>query len=234
MTQTSASPRRRGVRRGLAVLGLALGLTSVSAASFSLALFTSSTNVSANAFSTGTVILTTDKAASALIGFTNMLPGDSVTAPLLISNTGTGALRYSMTTTVSGETKGLGSQLQVKTLGTGCGTFDGTLLYGNIDPTLITAPATIEALTKPIKLAFLGDAAEGNQAGDRVLAGSDNAAPVVIGSASRANAASGSNPTSETLCFRAYLPKYATGDAFQGAAVTASFAFVAEQNANNP
>lgn len=239
---TNLRPGRQTKRRALTLLTLALGIASISATSFSLALFTSSTAVTSNAFSTGTVVITTDRAASAVIGFTNMLPGDAVTAPLLVKNTGTGALRYSMATTISNETKALGSQLQIqiKTLGTSCADFDGTLLYGNAEPTATPGTATIdgisrsvELLTKPIHAAFIGDPATGQNAGDRVLAGSDNSAPTVVGSASRADAASASNPSTETLCYRAYLPKNATGNAFQAATVTASFNFTAEQTANN-
>jgi len=59
--------------------------------------------------------------------------------------------------------------------------------------------------------AGFGNAAQGAQAGDRTLAGA----------------------SSEDLCFAWSLP-VATGDAFQGAATTATFSFAAEQTANNP
>jgi hypothetical protein len=59
--------------------------------------------------------------------------------------------------------------------------------------------------------AGFGDAAQGAQAGDRTLAGA----------------------SSEDLCFAWSLPS-TTGDAFQGAATTATFTFAAEQTANNP
>jgi spore coat-associated protein N len=65
--------------------------------------------------------------------------------------------------------------------------------------------------TGALSTAAFGNPAQGAQAGDRTL-----------------NAAS-----SETLCFQANLP-LATGDAFQGAATTATFTFSAEQTANNP
>jgi hypothetical protein len=58
---------------------------------------------------------------------------------------------------------------------------------------------------------LVGDPATGGQGGDRTLN-------------------SGAN---ETLCFRADLP-IGTGNAFQGAATTMTFNFVAEQTANNP
>jgi hypothetical protein len=57
----------------------------------------------------------------------------------------------------------------------------------------------------------IGDPTVGGQAGDRTLAGAAN----------------------EILCFRATLPS-ATGNAYQGAATTATFTFSAEQTANNP
>jgi hypothetical protein len=59
--------------------------------------------------------------------------------------------------------------------------------------------------------AFVGDPATGDQGSDRTLAGA----------------------ASEVICFRATLP-LSTGNAFQGAATTATFTFSAEQTANNP
>jgi len=59
--------------------------------------------------------------------------------------------------------------------------------------------------------AAFGDPAQGAQAGDRTLAGA----------------------ASEALCFAWSLPS-TTGNAFQGAATTATFTFAAEQTANNP
>ena len=57
----------------------------------------------------------------------------------------------------------------------------------------------------------IGDSAQGAQAGDRTL-----------------NAAA-----SEVLCFQVSLP-LSTGDAYQSLTTTATFAFNAEQTANNP
>jgi len=56
-----------------------------------------------------------------------------------------------------------------------------------------------------------GNPAQGAHAGDRTLAGA----------------------ASENLCFAWSLPS-STGNAFQGAATTATFTFAAEQTANNP
>jgi len=57
----------------------------------------------------------------------------------------------------------------------------------------------------------IGNPAQGSQAGDRTLAAAG----------------------SEVLCFNVSLP-LATGNAFQGLTTTATFAFQAEQTANNP
>lgn len=59
--------------------------------------------------------------------------------------------------------------------------------------------------------AAVGNPAQGAQAGDRTLAGA----------------------TSEDLCFAWSLPS-STGNAYQGAATTATFTFAAEQTASNP
>ena len=57
----------------------------------------------------------------------------------------------------------------------------------------------------------IGNPAQGNQAGDRTLNASAN----------------------EVLCFNVQLPS-STGNSFQGLTTTATFAFAAEQTANNP
>jgi spore coat-associated protein N len=184
--------------RKILVLLLVAGVMASFAAAGS-ALFTSTAAVAANTFTTGTLILTTST-ASGLITYTNMAPGDKVTAPLTVADTGNLALRYAMTTTISAETGGLGSQLQlqVKSGVTACTNVgfdtDGTSIYNS-------------ALTG----ALIGNPAQGNQAGDRTLAG----------------------PGSEVLCFQARLP-ITTDNTFQGKAVTAQFNFAAEQTANNP
>jgi hypothetical protein len=58
---------------------------------------------------------------------------------------------------------------------------------------------------------LIGDPTQGAQAGDRTLA----------------------SAATETLCFEVSLPS-STGNAFQGASTTATFAFDAEQTKNNP
>jgi spore coat-associated protein N len=195
------SSRRRTRLMALAVAGLAVvGMT---AGTWSLALFTSQAVVSSNTFTAGTVILTTDHPSTAIISFSNMAPGDQVTNPLLVSNTGTLALRYAVSSVATDvDTKGMKDQvvLTVKTGVTTCTNAayaaDGTVVYtGDLDSTAGK---------------LIGDSATGADSSDRVLAASG----------------------SETLCFHISLP-LATSDAFQGAVTTATFTFDAEQTKNN-
>jgi spore coat-associated protein N len=195
------STRRRRSLMVLAVAGLAV--VSMSAGAASLAQFTSTAAAATNTFSAGSVVIGTTP-TSTLVSFANMAPGDVVTAPITVSNTGTLALRYALSSvSTNTDTKGLKDQLvlSIKSGVTTCTNAafaaTGTSVYtGDLDSTAG-------------KLA--GDSATGSQAGDRNLAASTN----------------------EILCFNVSLP-LATGNAFQGAATTATFTFDAEQTANNP
>jgi spore coat-associated protein N len=186
----------------LTVAGL-ITVATIAGGAASLALFTSTTTVSNNAFTAGTVILTTDHPSTAIVSFSNMAPGDVTTAPLLVSNTGSLALRYAVSSVATNvDTKGLKDQL-VLTVKTGVTTCtnagfatDGTSVYsGDLD-------------SSAGKL--IGDSTTGADAGDRALVAT----------------------TGETLCFHVSLP-LATGDAFQASSTTATFTFSAEQTANN-
>ncbi len=190
-------------RRILLTLVGVVAIASMAGGAASLALFTSTATVPSNTFTTGTVIITTDHPATAIVSFSAMAPGDQVTNPLLVSNTGTLALRYAVSSVATNaDAKGLRDQL-VLTIKTGVTTCtnaayaaDGTIVYtGDLDSTAGK---------------LIGDAAPGADTGDRALAASG----------------------SETLCFHASLP-LATGNAFQGAATTATFTLDAEQTANN-
>jgi predicted ribosomally synthesized peptide with SipW-like signal peptide len=88
--------RLRGFR--LIAIGVtALAVVSLSAGAMSLALFTDDVDVTNNAFTTGTVDLTASP-ASALFSVSAMMPGDTDYGQLTVSNSGTGELRYAMTT----------------------------------------------------------------------------------------------------------------------------------------
>jgi spore coat-associated protein N len=188
--------------RLVAMVAGALVIVSVSAGAMSLALFTDSQAVGPNTFSTGTVDISTNP-TTALVTFSNMAPGDQVTAPLTVANAGTLALRYSVSSVASNtDSKGLKDQLTltVKSAVTTC-TNAAYAATGTIEYT-----GDLDSSAGKI----IGDVATGQDTGDRTLAASAN----------------------EVLCFNVSLPP-ATGDAFQAATTTATFTFSAEQTANN-
>lgn len=147
-------PRRR--RRGAVALLLALTTVSLGAGMFSLAYFTDNTSTSGT-FAAGTVDITTTPATTFFTA-TGMVPGDTVTQAVTVTNAGSATLRWSMSTVA---TNALGSALTltVKTVGTSCAAFDGT--------SVLAATA--------LNGAAIGSATQGAQAGDRTLApGAEN------------------------------------------------------------
>ncbi|HEU4760124.1 MAG TPA: TasA family protein [Dehalococcoidia bacterium] len=182
----------------VAVLAAFAALLSLSV----LALFTDTASVPGNTFSTGTVDIATSP-TSALVTFSGMAPGDQVTAPITVTNNGSLALRYAVTSTTTENTLAAQLDLTIKSGVTTCTDVgfgaDGTVVYATGD------------LGSTTGVNVIGDPAQGAQAGDRALAAS----------------------ASEVLCFNVSLPS-ATGDAYQGLTSTATFAFQAEQTANNP
>lgn len=150
---------RRRRRRVVGLLLVLAAIGTIGAASFSLALYTSTAAVDGNVFTSGTIILGTNP-ATALLTAGAMMPGDTVSGSLVVSNTGTGQLRYAMTSSSTNtDGKGLMNQmtLTVKTLGTSCAIFDGTSLY-----------------TGTLASAAFGNPAAGAQAGDRTLNAASN------------------------------------------------------------
>jgi predicted ribosomally synthesized peptide with SipW-like signal peptide len=141
----------------LALIGAVV--TAIGGAAMSLAYFTDTDTVDANTFTTGTIVLTTSP-TTALVTYSAMFPGDSVTAALTVSNTGSGDLRYAMTSaSTNTDSKALKDQLTlvVKTQGTNCTTFDGTTVY-----------------TGTLASAAFGNTLSGSQTGDRPLSASTN------------------------------------------------------------
>ena len=190
------------IRKSLALL-LFTGLMAEIASAGS-ALFTSTATVAANSFTTGTVVISTNP-TTALVTFSNMAPGDQVTAPIVVTNNGTLQMRYAITSLADNtDSKGLRTQLvmTIKSSVTTCtnGGFgsSGSQLYTGA---LGNSPATN----------VVGDPTAGSQAGDRTVNASAN----------------------ETLCFNVSLPS-GTGNSFQNATTTATFTFSGEQTTNNP
>ena len=170
-----------------------------------LAVFTDQETNGLNLFTAGTIELT-QSPSSALVTFSNMLPGDSVTSPLVVSNAaGSSSLRYAISASATnGDATALKDTLvlQIKTIdvtepGTPCNDFDGAGIYtGDLDSTAGK---------------LVGDSTQGPDTGDRTLAAT----------------------ASETLCFRVSLPA-TTGNSYKLATTTATFTFDAEQTKNNP
>ena len=182
---------RTARRAGLITLLVASAALMLGQGASTLAIFTDSTSADA-AFTSGTIDLTTSP--STVFTASAIFPGDSGSQTVTVTNSGTGALRYAMSTSATNaDGKGLAAQLEL-TIKTGAcaGT---TTLYG----------------AAALGSAAFGNPAQGAQAGDRTLAAA----------------------ASEDLCFAWSLPS-ATGNAFQGAATTATFTFAAEQTSSNP
>ena len=143
-------------RRNFFILLLVAGVLAGAPWAITQAVWTDSQAVTGNTFSTGTVDISTSP-TSALVTFAGMVPGDTVTAPLTVSNAGTLQLRYAMSTSISGSTTlSDGLELQIKSGVTTCTTAgfgtDGTSLYNST----LTSGA-------------IGSPAQGGQAGDRTL-----------------------------------------------------------------
>jgi hypothetical protein len=199
--------RTRGAdgKGGLLKAGLAFGLSLATVlVVVTGAIFTDSQAVGSNTFTTGTVDLSASP-ASAAVTFDGMLPGDTVTSPITVSNDGTVQYRYAVTSTATNaDSKALMAQLDmtiksgVTTCSTGGFGTDGTVLYGPGD------------LGSVAGINVIGDPAQGAQTGDRTLAAS----------------------ASEVLCIQVSLPS-STGNAYQDATTTATLTFNAEQVANN-
>jgi len=195
---------RRRQRRLLILLTAALAVLSIGAGQLSLALFTDQESV-AGTFSTGSIDLDGAAIAGLTLTTSAMMPGDSVTDDVLVSNIGTAQLRYSLTTaSTNADAKGLRlvltltvKTIDVTTPGSPCNDFDGT--------------SVLAATVLGVNTAGFGNPAAGAHAGDRNLVAA----------------------ASETLCFRVSLPS-GTGNAYQGAATTTTFTFDAEQTASNP
>ncbi len=184
---------------------LAIGVLSAGVRLATQALFTDTVSVGANTFTTGTVDIATTP-ATALVTFSDMAPGDKITAAIEVSNDGTLELRYAVESTTDEDV--LAAQLDMTVRGpaaasTGCddsgfGTFGTGVMYGAGD------------LGSTAGINLIGDPAQGAQANDRTLA----------------------SLASEFLCFQVELP-LATGNSFQGLTSTAIVAFISEQTVNN-
>ena len=106
------APERPRRKRPLIVLVGMLVVGALTAATMSLAIFTDTASVDSNAFTAGKIDINATP-ASTLVAFTNQFPGKVVgPSALLVSNDGTGEMRYAMTSVSTNvDTKGLRNQL---------------------------------------------------------------------------------------------------------------------------
>jgi predicted ribosomally synthesized peptide with SipW-like signal peptide len=127
----------------------------LSAGSFSLAIFTDS-ETATGAFTAGTIDIATSPVA--LFNLTAIFPGASGSATLNVANSGTGPLRYAMTTAATNaDSKALRDQLLLTVTAGACPGAGGAL-YG----------------AAALSGAAFGNPAQGAQAGDRTLAAAAN------------------------------------------------------------
>jgi Camelysin metallo-endopeptidase len=126
------------------------------------AFFTANAVIGNNTFTAGSldIALTPEGPAATAISYANMVPGDSVTQPVVVQNVGSVDFRYSMTSAATNpDGRALKDQLvfTIKTsdAGGGCSAFTGTTIYaGDLDSSIGK---------------IIGDPATGAQPGDRAL-----------------------------------------------------------------
>ena len=182
------------------ILGVVLAVALIGA----IALFTDQATNPGNTFSTGTVDLTIDPTI-AMFTVSNMAPGDVQYDGIQLTNSGTLDLRYAMTTTADGNS-----------------TLDGQLTLtidvvddDGVDNTWYTSDDVVHEANiydGVLSSAEIGDAAQGNQTGDRILVATTG---------------------SERFRFTVELP-IDTGNSFQNTTCTVAFVFDAEQTIHNP
>ncbi|HTY73097.1 MAG TPA: TasA family protein [Actinomycetes bacterium] len=149
-------------RRLLATAGI-VGLSIVALGSLSTgALFTDQAQIDSDTVVTGSVDINTNPTTSLDFGATNMAPGDSAYAKLIVQNDGSLQLRYSST---GKATNALGGQLDVSVY----------LLPSSASTCDAASVATATQLFAPAPLgtsfvSMFGDSAVGQQPGDQVLA----------------------------------------------------------------
>ncbi len=208
---TQQEPRRRRAVGAFLTLALSLAAIGVSVTG---AVFTETDTHGANTFTTGSVSFTQTYSGTELIAASAMAPGDSVKKQVTVTNDGSLELRYALSSaTDAADADFLAAQLDMWVwdeaaetdviANTTCDATPGDL-------TVSSYLYTQGVLGSVAGTNVFGDATQGAQAGDRVLAAAG----------------------SEVLCFYVELP-LATSSAYEGTSTTATFTFEAEQTANN-
>lgn len=144
---------------GPAIAVLLIGATGGSL--YASGAFKETTSPGPSVLAAGTVDLKAATAGTALT-MTDMLPGDRVTKPVTVTNTGTLPMRYSVTSTTTEAVLAAQLDMVVKVDVTHCTDagfgIDGTAVYG---------PGDVGATAG---MSLIGDVATGEQAGDRTVA----------------------------------------------------------------
>lgn len=199
-----STPKFGSGRSRLALSGVILLAVGGLMATTILAVFTDTATSTGNTFASGGVDINATPATAA-ITLTDMVPGSRVTAPVDVSNLGDLELRYAVTSTTDEDAFAGTLEMTVKS---GVGTCDSAGFDGG--GTIVAGPGPV-GTTAPGGMALIGDATQGQQGSDRVLAGG----------------------ASEELCFDVSLPS-GTGNGAENGSTTATFTFLAEQTDLNP
>ena len=145
---------RRKRRRALVAILFGASLATLGAGAMSLAVFSDS-QASSGAWTTGTIVL--GVTPSTAFSATNILPGDTGSQTINVTNSGTGALRYAISTSATNaDSKGLAAQMNL-TVSPGTCASPGSSVYSGA-----------------LGSAAVGSATQGSQAGDRTLASGAN------------------------------------------------------------
>ncbi len=199
-TTTSGRPPSSRMLRSITVLTVSVATM---AASFSGAVFTDSDDVTASGVVTGDIDLTT--AATVDFVLTNMAPGDSASVEeLTITNSGSLALRYALTSTTDEDVLAAELDLDVWLESQEAGS-DGTC--DDVTPGSYLYQGIVGSVAGT---AVFGDSSAGSDVGDRTLAAAAN----------------------EVLCFDVSLP-IGTGNTVQSVTTNVTFTFDSEQTVNN-
>lgn len=208
MDRAQPTSRHRLVS-AVVVLLLALSAMSISVTG---AIFTDTASVGSNGLTAGTIDITTSP-VSALLTAATLAPGDLIQNSLTLTNAGSLQLRYAIQrSATNADLLGLRDVLRLRIGLRGGASCDFPYYTTAGATTTLTDDSQLyEGLGLPgTATNTVGDVAQGNQAGDRVLAAA----------------------ASEVLCFSVVLP-LSTGNLLQAATSTATFAFVSEQTLNN-
>lgn len=221
--QTSARGVWTRSKRPLATAAVLIGITAVvlAPASGTGATYTDAESVTSGAMTIGSVSVDLNAAdVSAALAASALAPSQSLVTPLKVTNTGTLAARYSLTSVLTSPNAEDAAvlapalKLEVKSGTTSCTAAgfetDGTYLYGSAPTGRIADGAPLGSADAAAPLKVLGDPAPGAQVGDRELG------------------AVGTPNSVDTLCARVHLPLEA-GNETQNRSAYAALRFSVEQ-----